>query len=148
MRIDLTKLPFGELMLAILAAAVAVTFITAFNMTVDGGGEGAVASPTPGPPTGGVQATIKMVPTLKFDTNELTIAADKDVTVEADNQDTGTPHNFAVYTDESAAEQLGATEICSAPCTDTVTLNLAPGDYFFRCDVHPTVMLGTVTAAP
>jgi plastocyanin len=118
------------------------------------GGQTPAAEETPvaneTPPGGGAAAEITMVPTLKFDTAELTIAADTEVAITADNADTGIPHNFAVYASRDAAESgeeaLAATEICNAPCTDVATLTLDPGEYFFRCDVHPVQMVGTLVA--
>ena len=119
-----------------------------------GGGGGTPAAKTPAAkatPTatagggGATSAEIKMVPTIKFDKSELTIAADTDVPVTADNTDNGIQHNFSVYTDKSASKNLGKTEICRAPCTNTVTLKLAAGKYFFRCDVHTTQMTRTLT---
>ena len=104
-------------------------------------------TPTPTPETpapGGETAEIVMIPSIQFDRSELTIGADTDVTITADNTDEGVPHNFSVYTDDSATDNLGMTEICNAPCVDTVTLNLAAGDYFFRCEVHPSTMTGTL----
>jgi plastocyanin/mono/diheme cytochrome c family protein len=104
------------------------------------------ASPTDA--TGGTEVEIKMVPVSQFDKTELTITADTDVTITTDNTDPGIPHNFAVYTSREAAEggekALAATEICNGPCTDTLTLNLGAGEYFFRCDVHPIQMIGTL----
>ena len=114
------------------------------------------ATPTPAPPTpeptptpapetpapGAETAEIIMLPGFQFDRSELTIGADTDVTITADNTDEGVQHNFSVYTDVSATDNLGMTEICNAPCVDTVTLNLAAGDYFFRCEVHPSIMIG------
>jgi len=102
-------------------------------------------TPTPAPETpapGAETAEIIMIPGIQFDRSELTISADTDVNITADNTD-GT-HNFSVYTDDSATDNLGMTQICSAPCTNTVTLNLAAGEYFFRCDVHPSIMTGTM----
>ncbi len=66
------------------------------------------------------------------------------MTVTADNTD-GT-HNFAVYASDpdEGGELIGETEIESAPFVDTVTLNLAAGEYFFRCEVHPSNMTGTL----
>lgn len=100
------------------------------------------------PTGGGATAEISMDPINQFDTAELTIAAGTEVTITADNTDTGIPHNFAVYTSRDAAESgegaLTATEICNAPCTDTATLTLSAGEYFFRCDVHPVQMTGTL----
>ena len=100
------------------------------------------ATPAPGGAPGGL--SIAMTPTIQFDTDTLTIDANTDVSVLADNVDTGVPHNFAVYTDDSAEELLGRTDICNAPCQETVVINLPAGEYFFRCDVHPIQMVGTL----
>ncbi len=123
-----------------LLALGAVLVVAACNGDDDDGG----ADETPA--AGGATADIKMLPGITFDTAELTIAADADVTVTADNTD-GT-HNFAVYTSDpdEGGELRGETEICGAPCVDSVTLNLAAGDYFFRCEVHPNIMTGTLIA--
>ena len=106
-----------------------------------------VASPTPGgtPGGGGTIVEVKMIPTLKFDVTEMTLPANTDVTVRADNQDGGVLHNWAAYTDDSAAQEIAITEICSAPCVKEVTFTTpGPGDYFFRCDLHPQQMIGTL----
>jgi plastocyanin len=89
---------------------------------------------------------IKMVPTIQFDQSELTAQAGGSVTVRFDNEDQGVPHNWALYTDDSATEAIaGANEnICTGPCQAEITFELpGPGTYFFRCDVHPTQMTGT-----
>ncbi|MBI1886553.1 MAG: cupredoxin domain-containing protein [Chloroflexi bacterium] len=113
------------------------------------GGEAAEGQPppasTPGP-GGGADFTIAMVPSLKFDKSELTIPANEDVTVAADNRDTNIPHTFTVYTDDTASDLIAGTEQCPGPCTETLTLKLDPGEYFFRCEVHPDQMTGTLTA--
>ena len=109
----------------------------------------AVASPTPSGTPGGGGGTVfevKMVPTLKFDVTEMTLPANTEVTVRADNQDGGVLHNWAAYNDDTAAQEIAITDICSAPCVKEVTFTTpAPGDYFFRCDLHPQQMTGTVT---
>lgn len=114
--------------------------------TPSGGGETPAAGQTP--TGGGATAEISMIPTIQFDTSELTIAADTDVTITADNTDPGISHNFAVYSSRDAADSgedaLAATETCAGSCTDEVTLNLSPGEYFFRCQVHPSQMTGTL----
>jgi len=110
----------------------------------------ATASPAAGetpaaPPADNVFA-VAMIPTIAFDTDEITLPADMEVTVSADNQDTAILHNWALYTDDTASDLIAKTEICAAPCIDEVTFTPPPpGEYFFRCDVHPVQMVGTAT---
>ena len=95
-------------------------------------------------PPGDNVFAVAMIPTLAFDTNEITLPADTEVTVSADNQDTAILHNWALYTDDTASELIAKTEICAASCVDEVTFTAPPpGEYFFRCDVHPIQMVGT-----
>ncbi len=134
----------SRIFVAPLALGAALVVAAACNGDDDGGGETPVGGETP--TVGGAAAEIKMLPGITFDTAELTIAADADVTVTADNTD-GT-HNFAVYTSDpgEGGELIGETEIQTAPFVDTVTLNLPAGEYFFRCEVHPNIMTGTLIA--
>ena len=94
---------------------------------------------------------IKMIPTTKFDLNEITISASEDVEIVAINEDGSVPHNFSVYTDQSSFDSSGVsaalftTNVCG-PCTESVVINLEAGEYFFQCDVHPVTMIGTITA--
>ena len=62
------------------------------------------------------------------------------------NNDTGIPHNFSVYTDSSARKSIFVGNIITGPGTVTYTFSapVTPGNYFFRCDVHPTQMTGTL----
>ncbi len=149
MKLDVTKLPLGEALIGFVFAAVAVTFVLAFALSSDAGIEDvepedgdAVAEVTPADGDGSV-VEIAMIPTIKFDTVDVTVPADQPVTLTANNVDPGIIHNWALYTDESASDQLAATVIC-ADCTETITFEPPePGVYFFRCDVHPTQMVGT-----
>ena len=116
-------------------------------------------APTGAPPTApsaqcapsGTNLTIEAPPGAAgsgFDTDCLAAPADKAVTVEFDNKDSGVPHNFEVFTDSSATERLGGAsdpgDIIVGPDTATYKVEpLKPGNYFFRCDVHPTTMTGT-----
>ncbi len=83
-----------------------------------------------------------------FDTKCLAAPADQPFTVDFDNKDVGVPHNVAIYTDSSATKLLGgatsATDTITGPATTTYHIKpLPPGNYYFRCDVHPTAMFGT-----
>jgi plastocyanin len=93
---------------------------------------------------------IKMVPSIKYDKTELTIDAGKTVTITVNNTDTGMRHNFALYKTKADADadkdEIASTDICTAPCKQTVDVKLAAGNYFFHCDVHPAQMTGTLTA--
>ncbi len=136
----------SRIFVALLALGAVLVVAAACNGDDDDGGADETPSGGETPTAGGATAEIKMLPGITFDTAELTIAADTDVTVTADNRD-GT-HNFAVYTSDpgEGGELIGETEIETAPFVDTVTLNLAAGQYFFRCEVHPNIMTGTLIA--
>ncbi len=151
MNLDLTKLPIGGMVIGFVFVALVVTFAAAFIDLEDrDGGDLVVASPTPGasptPPAGDVFEVL-MIPVISFNVDEIAVPAGTEVTVSFDNQDTGQLHNWAVYTDDSASEAIAGDNenICAAPCTGEVTFGpLDPGEYFFRCDVHPTLMVGTL----
>ncbi len=161
MKLDVTKLPLGEALIAFVLAAVVVTFLLAFTLPSGQGLEGvepedgeAVAEMSPEPEgtpadggTTGEGATVEiaMIPVLEFDVDEITVSAGQSVTLTADNTDPGIPHNWAVYTDDSASELIAGTPICT-DCTETITFDAPePGEYFFKCDVHPVQMVGTFT---
>ena len=156
MKLDVAKLPLGEALIVFVLVAVVVTFLLAFTLPPDAGIEGvepedgeAVAelSPEPGetPAGEGTTVEIAMIPVLEFDVDEITVPAGQPVTLTADNIDAGILHNWAVYTDDSASELIAGTPICT-DCTETITFDPPePGDYFFKCDVHPVQMIGTFT---
>jgi plastocyanin len=81
---------------------------------------------------------------IAFNTSTITVPAGANVTVNFDNQDSGIPHNFAVYETSAAQNTIFKGEIVTGPKKTTYTFTAPdkPGTYFFRCDVHPTQMTG------
>ena len=84
---------------------------------------------------------------LAFDTQTLTGAAGKELTVTFDNQDSGTPHNLHFYKGADAtAPSIANTDIATGPVTQTLKVGpLDAGTYYYQCDVHPTTMNGVLT---
>lgn len=82
---------------------------------------------------------------IQFDTDTLDVSAGQEVTVTFDNRDAGVMHNFSVYEDSSAATALFQGDLITGADTTTYTFEAPqPGTYFFRCDVHPDQMTGTL----
>jgi plastocyanin len=121
----------------------------------------AMPSPTAAPPGGGVAACEPGGTDIQltappgaagtgFDTDCLAVNSGEAYTVALDNQDT-TPHNFSVYTDDSAAEALldGSADLVDPGASFTYQGEPIPdpGEFFFRCDLHPTTMTGTFVVA-
>ena len=153
----------GRLLVALVALSVALLLAAACSSSGgDGsktpaagqtpagdGGNGTGQTPAAGQtPSGGATAEIKMVAGTAFDKDELRIPAGTQVTITADNTDGF--HSFAVYESEDAAQSgedpVAETEPCGAPCKKTVDVTLAAGEHYFRCEVHPSVMTGTIIA--
>ena len=84
---------------------------------------------------------------IAFDKKEISVPACSAVTINFDNKDSGIPHNFALYTNSQATTNLFKGQIITGVKTIqyTFTAPCTPGDYYFRCDVHPTIMYGTFT---
>jgi plastocyanin len=104
----------------------------------------AAAAPTTAAPA--ASGPLKLVATnILFDKKELSAAAGT-VTLDLDNQDAGVPHNVHVFSGADATgASLGATALEAGPIKQSLKLDLAKGQYFFVCDVHPTTMTGTIT---
>jgi plastocyanin len=101
----------------------------------EGGGEG------PGP--GGPGVTVRAVPTLTFDTNEIVLPADQPSTITFDNQEAGVQHNISIYAGEGG-ESLFEGEVITGPAQTQYPIPPLPaGEAYFQCDIHPT-MNGTV----
>ena len=173
MKLDVTKLPLGEALIAFVLAALAVTFVLAFTLASDagieektGGDDDAVAdlSPTPqetpadGGPTGGAIAV-----SMGDNFFELDGQLEPDVAVPLGEQTTIdlTNDGFAIHNLHIAGAdneygdafcEVGGEEPCSDPelftggDTGTITFQFdEAGSFVFRCDFHPTEMTGEIT---
>ena len=129
----------------LLIALVATVFLASSLAACGGGGDGGGedTAPTDGSENG-AQVVDIVSNTIAFDRSEIRVAGGDEITIRHDNQDTGMPHNFAIYKTSEANELVAATEIELGPVQQELTLEvLEPGEYFFRCDTHPTQMTGT-----
>jgi plastocyanin len=85
-----------------------------------------------------------VVRNFAFNMDTITVTAGAQVNINFDNMDSGIPHNFSVYTDSSASISIFQGEIIIGPDSTTYTFTAPdiPGEYYFRCDPHPTIMNG------
>jgi len=82
---------------------------------------------------------------VAFDQQSLTATADAPFQIQFDNQDTGVPHNVAIYGGSSPTNNLFRGAIVNGPGQMTYDVPALPaGTYTFQCDVHPTQMKGTI----
>jgi outer membrane protein assembly factor BamB len=82
---------------------------------------------------------------LSFNANQLSAAAGAQVTLTYTN-DSAIPHDWHLFDGaDASAVSIASTGIKAGP-NDVETVSFAvpstPGRYFFRCDVHPTLMTG------
>lgn len=87
---------------------------------------------------------------LLFNLSTITVPHGATITVNFQNNDAGIQHNFSVYQSGSASTGnatgpifVGKLISGVSSTTYTFTAPSTPGTYFFRCDVHPTMMTGT-----
>jgi plastocyanin len=74
---------------------------------------------------------------LAFDIPELTLPAGGEAVIAFTNNDTGIPHNVAIYT-EPGGDPIFQGEIVTGPTTTEYRFPAPePGTYYFQCDVHP-----------
>ncbi len=91
-----------------------------------------------------------MAENIAFNKSTITVPAGANVTVYFDNQDSGVPHNFALYETAAAEKYIFVGETITEPAKVeyTFTAPSEPGTYFFRCDIHPTQMTGQFVVQP
>ncbi len=109
---------------------------------------GPAGSPTPAPtPAANAQKLEIVGENISFDKNALTGAAGQPITLTFDNKDSGVQHNIHFFEGTSASgTSVAETAIETGPVVQTLSFGpLQPGTYYYQCDVHPTVMTGTLT---
>jgi plastocyanin len=117
--------------------------LTILAMVIVAACSGASGNPTPSASIDPDALTIE-ARDLAFSTSALTAPAGSPFQIAFDNQE-GAPHNVAIYRDASASEPILVEEPFAGPRVVIYAVpGLAPGSYFFRCDVHPN-MQGTLT---
>ncbi|MDP2931887.1 MAG: cupredoxin domain-containing protein, partial [Chloroflexota bacterium] len=105
-------------------------------------------TPTPPGPSVALNLTAQ---NIAFDLSAITVPPGASVTINFTNKDAGIPHNFSVYTNSNATTSIFVGQFVTGPGTATYifTAPATAGTYFFRCDVHPSNMTGSlIVTAP
>ena len=80
----------------------------------------------------------------EFSVDELDVEAGE-IVIEFNNQGSAS-HTFSIYEDEGYTELAESTGEVNGGVIQRFDMSLNAGEYFARCDVHPTQMTATVTA--
>jgi plastocyanin/uncharacterized membrane protein len=118
----------------------AILWLMIFKPTLGFGG-------VPECPAGTDTVTVCAFDDQAFVPDHLRLPANEPVELAFDNRDGGVQHNVAIYRDSSAEESLFVGDLIAG--AETVAYGvpaLDPGEYYFRCDVHPQ-MDGSVEVA-
>ncbi|HEX2273951.1 MAG TPA: cupredoxin domain-containing protein [Acidimicrobiales bacterium] len=84
----------------------------------------------------------------QFDLQEFELQADVPAEIRFHNEDENVPHNVAIYGDDKYTQEIFVGDILAGPVTIDYRFEAPhPGEYFFRCDVHPN-MAGKVKVVP
>ena len=81
---------------------------------------------------------------IAFSTASIEVPAGKPFVLHFDNKDT-IAHNVGIF-DQSGKEVFTGNIFTGPAAVDYQVPALPAGQYIFQCDVHPTVMTGTLTA--
>src|SRR3954447_299252 len=111
-----------------------------------GSGEEIPARP-PGPPAAVLDVAAPTGAATKGFLNAKLTAPPGPAEVKFDNEDGGIAHNVAVYTDKDYTSSIGSVPPFPGPAVKSFKIGtLKDGTtYYFRCEVHPMMMEGTIT---
>ena len=99
----------------------------------------------PAAPSGEVTSVEVIAAQIQWETDELTVPADQDFRMLLVNNDAGVPHNVAI--NDAAGTQIVISEtFTGVEQREFDVPALTAGQYQFICTVHPTTMVGTLTA--
>jgi plastocyanin len=105
------------------------------------------ASPSPAPSPTCAAASTDLAITAKgevFDVSCLTASADTKLTITFHNEDAGLSHNVDIL-DAPGGTSLFMGDIVQGPTTVVYKVKALPaGSYYYRCDIHPFRMHGTL----
>lgn len=97
-------------------------------------------------PTGTSSAIVIQAQNTQYKEHQITVKANQPARIIFENLDKGVYHNVAVYTEAAGGKPLWNGEPIRGVrklLYEHVFTN--PGVYTFRCDFHPTAMIGTLT---
>ncbi len=157
MKLDLTRLPVGEMVVGFLIVSLLATFILAFTLVESGSDavEDEVTDVTSTPIVDG--AEIVMGDNF-FDSNDITVAAGDTLTFDLTNDGVAV-HNMHIAQPDGNYSDDGICDLDSAdPCSDPAAVSSGETAVLeweassesgvviaFRCDFHPDEMTGTLT---
>jgi plastocyanin len=98
------------------------------------------------PPSVPADAITLSTSNLTFSTSELSVPADRPFTIVLDILESAA-HDVTIYRDDSWSSLVYKADARTGPGTFVFNVPaLAAGTYAFRCEIHPTTMIGVVTA--
>ena len=117
-------------------------FFCTFHPTVMNGTLTIAAGASPGEGAGG--AVTVSAKGLAFSTKLIDLPDGQPSQITFQNQDAGTTHNIGIYSDAGYTQEVFRGSDVVGPATQTYSVPaLQAGAYYFRCDIHPT-MVGKV----
>lgn len=96
------------------------------------------------PPAAGGNVVDVKAENFAFDPAEITVPAGEPVTFRFTNADS-VSHTFTLYTDEAFENPIGGGSATVQEPEITVSF-IDPGEYYFRCELHPSQMQGELKA--